>query len=182
MGYRGVNNEGKDFARFEFQTGFGRILYNVTTSWHLNHWSFLLTIKCTTVTFVQFIWLQNHENMETIAQITYWKITVYPKKNAHFWRLVCVFYHDDVIKWKFFRVTDPLCGEFTGHRWTPLSTGSNGDFDVSWMWVLISCFEWPVIWGFWCSCDVIVMFRRGKALIHAWPSASLVRPRVFHCH
>ena len=25
--------------------------------------------------------------------------------------------HDDVIKWKHFRVTGPLCGEFTGHRW-----------------------------------------------------------------
>ena len=26
------------------------------------------------------------------------------------------FIHDDVIKWKKFRVTGPLCGEFTGHR------------------------------------------------------------------
>ena len=25
-------------------------------------------------------------------------------------------YHDDVIKWKHFRVTGPLCGEFAGHR------------------------------------------------------------------
>ena len=24
------------------------------------------------------------------------------------------FYHDDVIKWKYFRVTGHLCGEFTG--------------------------------------------------------------------
>ena len=24
--------------------------------------------------------------------------------------------HDDVIKWEHFRVTGPLCGEFTGHR------------------------------------------------------------------
>ena len=28
-------------------------------------------------------------------------------------------YHDDVIKWKHFRVTGPLWGEFTGHRWIP---------------------------------------------------------------
>ena len=26
---------------------------------------------------------------------------------------------DDVIKWKHFRVTGPLWGEFTGHRWIP---------------------------------------------------------------
>ena len=27
--------------------------------------------------------------------------------------------HDDVIRWNIFRVTGPLCGEFTGHRWIP---------------------------------------------------------------
>ena len=27
--------------------------------------------------------------------------------------------HDDVIKWKHFRVTGHLCGEFTGPRWIP---------------------------------------------------------------
>ena len=27
--------------------------------------------------------------------------------------------HDDVIKWKHFRVTGHLCWEFTGHRWIP---------------------------------------------------------------
>ena len=27
--------------------------------------------------------------------------------------------HDDVIKWKYFRVTGPLYGEFTAHRWIP---------------------------------------------------------------
>ena len=31
--------------------------------------------------------------------------------------------HDDVIKCKHFRVTGPLCGEFTGHRWIPLHKG-----------------------------------------------------------
>ena len=31
--------------------------------------------------------------------------------------------HDDVIQWKLFRVTGPLCGEFTGDRWIPLTKG-----------------------------------------------------------
>ena len=30
-----------------------------------------------------------------------------------------IHFHDDVIKWKIFRVTGPLSGEFTGHRWIP---------------------------------------------------------------
>ena len=39
--------------------------------------------------------------------------------------------HDDVIKWKIFRVTGPLCGEFTGPRWIPLTTRAvTRNFDV----------------------------------------------------
>ena len=38
--------------------------------------------------------------------------------------------HDDVIKWNIFRVTGPLCGEFTGHRWIPRT-------EVQWRGALI---------------------------------------------
>ena len=68
-------------------------------------------------------------------------------------------YHDDVIKWKHFRVADPLCGEFTGHRWNPLTKAIDAE-----LW----CFLWsapeqtleqtidtPVIWDAYY--DVIVM-------------------------
>ena len=41
--------------------------------------------------------------------------------------------HDDVIKWKHFPRTGPLCGEFTGRRWIPLTKCS----DVE-LW----CFVW----------------------------------------
>ena len=34
--------------------------------------------------------------------------------------------HDDVIKWKLFRVTDPLCGEFTG----PRAKARDASFDI----------------------------------------------------
>ena len=27
-----------------------------------------------------------------------------------------------------FRITGPLCGEFTGHRWIPLTKASDGEF------------------------------------------------------
>ena len=40
------------------------------------------------------------------------------------------FYHDDVIKWKHFRVTGPLCGEFTSDRWIPLTKASDTGLDV----------------------------------------------------
>ena len=32
--------------------------------------------------------------------------------------------HDDVIKWKHFRVADPLRGESTSHQWIPLTKAS----------------------------------------------------------
>ena len=41
--------------------------------------------------------------------------------------------HDDVIKWKIFRVTGPLCGEFTSHRWIARTKASDAE-----LW----CFLW----------------------------------------
>ena len=38
--------------------------------------------------------------------------------------------HDDVIKWKHFRVTGPFCEEFTGHRRIPHTKASDAKFDV----------------------------------------------------
>ena len=35
--------------------------------------------------------------------------------------------HDDVIKWSIFRVTGPLCEEFTGRRWIPLTKASDAE-------------------------------------------------------
>ena len=35
--------------------------------------------------------------------------------------------YDDVIKWKYFRVTGPLWGEFTGHRWIPRTEASDAE-------------------------------------------------------
>ena len=45
--------------------------------------------------------------------------------------------HDDFIKWKHFARYWPLCGEFTGHRWIPLTKASDGE-----LW----CFVWSVPW------------------------------------
>ena len=42
-------------------------------------------------------------------------------------------FHDDVIKWKHFRVTGHLCGEFTGPRWIPRRKASGAE---------LLCFLW----------------------------------------
>ena len=41
-----------------------------------------------------------------------------------------LFSHDDVIKWKHFRFTGHLCGEFTGQRWIPRTNASDVEFYV----------------------------------------------------
>ena len=46
-------------------------------------------------------------------------------------------HHDDVIKWKIFRVTGHLCGEFIGPRWIPCTKASDAE-----LW----CFLWIKGW------------------------------------
>ena len=41
--------------------------------------------------------------------------------------------HDDVIKWRHFCVTGTLCGEFTDHRWIPLTKASDAE-----LWCFLS--------------------------------------------
>ena len=47
------------------------------------------------------------------------------KANAHADIHITAGYHDDIIKWKHFPVTGPLCGEFTGDRWIPRTKASD---------------------------------------------------------
>ena len=43
-----------------------------------------------------------------------------------------IHFHDDVIKWKHFRVTGHLCGEFTSDRWIPRTKASDAE-----LWCLL---------------------------------------------
>ena len=58
--------------------------------------------------------------------------------------------HDDVIKWKDFRVTDPLWGESADHRWIPLTEASNAErWYFPWSapgQTVEQTIETPVIW------------------------------------
>ena len=52
--------------------------------------------------------------------------------------IVSEWYHDDVIKWKNFPLTCPVCGELTGHRWIPHTKASDAE-----------------LWCFFCICPWI---------------------------
>ena len=58
--------------------------------------------------------------------------------------------HDVVIKWKNFRVTDPLWGESAGHRWIPLTEASDAErWYFPWSapgQMVEQTIETPVIW------------------------------------
>ena len=52
--------------------------------------------------------------------------------------------HHDVMKWKHFRVTGHLCGEFTGHRWIPRTKAT----DAKLWYFPWSAPEWTVEAGY----------------------------------
>ena len=89
--------------------------------------------------------------------------------------------HDDVIKWKIFRVTGLLCREFTGPGEIPAQRPVKRSFDVffdlrpnkrlskqPWGW----WFE-TLSWSLWCHCNekqISIMAANTLAPYVAWPS------------
>ena len=65
--------------------------------------------------------------MERISALVIWGKE---KKCTWHWLLWYVYDHDDVIIWKHFRVTGPLCGEFTGPGEFPTQRPVTRSFDV----------------------------------------------------
>ena len=74
----------------------------------------------------------------------------------------------------FFRITGPFCGEFTSHRWIPLTRASNADFDVSLMWVCKSCWTNGRM-----TCDLRLHDVHVTSSCITEPTNS---PVVRHCH
>ena len=93
-------------------------LYKRVTTWGvvINR-AFLFAYVCG----VGQAFFQRYSAMPTKTKANQWVATMQP--------LV----HDDVIKWNIFRVTGPLRGEFTGHRWIPLAKASDAE---------LCCFLW----------------------------------------
>ena len=66
-----------------------------------------------------------------------------------------------------FRVTDPLCGEFTGHRWIPLTKASDAELGC-FLWSALEQTVKQAIWDavalimtslWWLSCHAAFMWR-----------------------
>ena len=60
------------------------------------------------------------------------------RAHTRYWNVPRVGYrlmHDELIKWKIFRVTGHFCGEFTGPRWIPCTKANDAE-----LW----CFLWSV--------------------------------------
>ena len=77
---------------------------------------------------------------------------------AHISVRICL--HDDVIKWKHFRVTGPLCGEFTRHRWIPLTKASGAE-----LWCFLSSINKRLSkqsWGWWFERPSFSLWRHCK--------------------
>ena len=96
--------------------------------------------------------------------------------------LCILFFHDDVIKWKIFRVTGPLCGEFTGDRWIPLTKASDAD-----LWCFLWSSPWingwvnnrkPVIWDA-IALTVTSLYCQGEQYIHFTLLCILLDNKVF---
>ena len=53
-----------------------------------------------------------------------------------------ILWHDNVIKWNHFRAIGPLCGEFTGRWWIPITKDSDAE-----LWCFLCSAPWIDSWG-----------------------------------
>ena len=81
-----------------------------------------------------------------------------------YWLLWCREYFDDVIIWSIFRVTGPLCGEFTGHRWIPRMRPVTRSFDVFFDLCLNKGLS-KQSWGWWFETPLCSLWRHCNACI-----------------
>ena len=67
-------------------------------------------------------------------------------------------------------VTSPLCGEFTGHRWIPLTKASDGSFDVCFFALQLNKRLCKQSWGWWFETWSRPLWRHCNdcALCFAW--------------
>ena len=91
----------------------------------------------------------NAKVYHVVCHVPSWNI--YGHELSHhiaYWLPWDPFIHDDVIKWKHFRVTGPLCEEFTGHRRIPLK---KVQWRGAWMVFFFLRLNKPLKqwWGWW---------------------------------
>ena len=138
------------------------VLHNIVSVWLIWKWGKFITVA--------YLWWLSSIRLPTNFGDDIQPKLQYATKGVHLFTTACwTSQHDDVIKWKYFRVTGPLCGEFTGHRWMPHTEASDAEL--------------------WCFFDLRLNKRLSKQSWGWWsetPSRSLWRHsngRVFLiCH
>ena len=80
--------------------------------------------------------------------------------------------------WNIFRVTDPLCGELTGLRWTPRTKASDAEL-LCFLWSALNKLSSKQWWGWWFEtpsrplwrhCNVIKYSPSSGVLYNAYSS------------
>ena len=74
--------------------------------------------------------------------------------------------HDDVIKWKHFHITGPLCGEFTGPCEFPTQKPVTWSFDVFFDLRLKRLSKQP--WGWWFETPSSSLWRQLNGVLTHW--------------
>ena len=92
-----------------------------------------VTYKCIVFRLLQIKWITKSVHANGTRNYGWFMphcLSLVVKKALHWdtppiWKLMMTSSNANI-----FRVTDPLCGEFTGHRWIPLTKASDARFDV----------------------------------------------------
>ena len=108
----------------------------------------LYTEKCALTDFYVCIWFTKSLNYDVISLSetvpwSGWHHALHtPSAFVAFVRGI----HDDVIRWKYFRVTGPLWGESTGHQWIPITKVNDAEL---WCFFFICTWTngWTNNWG-----------------------------------
>ena len=99
-----------------FQDTDGKIYWFNTVRWNeTDGWIYLLCLWA----LLRYICCESEKNIRAFSDVlVFWWLC-----NNRLCISLRATSYDDVINWKHFRVTGPLCGEFTGHRWIPRTNG-----------------------------------------------------------
>ena len=95
---------------------------------------------------------KHNDRLECVKQATKTKLV---QNRVHIYWDVAFFIMMTSSNGNIFRVIDPLCEEFTGHRWIPLAKASDAE-----LW----CFPWSAPWiNGWVNNREAGDFRRNPA-------------------
>ena len=79
-----------------------------------------------------------------------------------------------------FRVIGPLCGEFIGHRWIPLTKASGAE-----LWFFLFCFYLRLnkrlskqLWGWWFETPLSPLCRHCNGIALHWTDSSRIKGNI----